>query len=210
VNTLTWTSIAQAVGTILTPVVVAVLAYVLTRNQSRSGELLRVRLEYYKALAPDLNRLMCYITFIGDWRDQSPVDVVILKRRLDKNFYCAAPLFSPEVLDSYEALMKLSFTTFGIWGTDARIKSNAFRRRQSWQGIGEYAWRSEWDRYFTMEDSASISAEELELYRRSYDELIAANVRDLDLTRARAQYTTSAVSMNAHAPRSTYIAGSKG
>ena len=60
-----WTDVVGATGAASTPVVVAVLAFVFARSQSRSEELLKVRLEYYKVLAPDLNSLMCYMTFIG-------------------------------------------------------------------------------------------------------------------------------------------------
>jgi hypothetical protein len=202
-----WTDVVQAVGALLVPVVIAVLAYVLTRNQSRSQELVHARLEYYKLLAPDLNRLMCYITFIGGWRDDSPEVVIALKRRLDANFYCAAPLFSPEVLEAYDSLMELSFSTFGPWGKDARIKSNAFRRRQSWRGEGDNAWRREWDNYFTLQDTESIAGESLMEYRKTYDRLLAAAVRDLNITRARSQYTTNLVKLNAHVPRIEDILG---
>jgi hypothetical protein len=205
-----WTDVFQAIGAILIPVVVAVLAYVLTRNQSRSQELVRARLEYYKLLAPDLNRLMCYITFIGGWRDDSPDDIIELKRRLDANFYCAAPLFSTNVLSAYNELMALSFSTFGSWGIDARIKSNAFRRRQSWRGQGDNAWRPEWDQYFTLADTEIITGKALTRYRNRYDGLVAAAVRDLDLTRARSQYTTDLVTLNAHAPKSQDVLGSSG
>jgi hypothetical protein len=205
-----WTDVVQAIGALLVPVVVAALAYVLTKNQSRSQELVRARLEYYKLLAPDLNRLMCYITFIGGWRDDSPDAIIALKRRLDANFYCAAPLFSSGVLEAYNDLMKLSFSTFGPWGTDAHIRSNAFRRRQSWRGEGGSAWRREWDSYFTLQDSEVISGESLMSYRRTYDGLLAAAVRDLDITRARSQYTTSLVKLNAHIPRIEDIVGGSG
>jgi hypothetical protein len=210
VNPPTWTAVVTAIGTILIPVVVAALAYFLTRNQSRSEQLLQARLEYYKVLAPDLNRLMCYMTFIGAWRDQSPADIIILKRRLDENFYCAAPLFSPDVLRAYDKLMDRTFSTFGPWGTDARIKSTAHLRRQYWGGTDGTAWEQEWDACFTMADSTLISAEELKQYRQDYDALIAAAVRDLDLTRARGEYTTKLVVLNAHAPPSEDIAGTEG
>jgi hypothetical protein len=51
----------EAIGPTLTPIAVAALAYILARNQSRSGELLRTRLEGYRSLAPVLNQLMCYM-----------------------------------------------------------------------------------------------------------------------------------------------------
>lgn len=202
-----WTDVVQAIGTLLVPVVVAGLAWVLTRNQSRSQELVHARLEYYKLLAPDLNRLMCYITFIGGWRDDSPEAIIVLKRRLDANFYCAAPLFSSGVLEAYNTLMELSFSTFGPWGTDARIKSNAYRRRQSWRGEGGEAWRPEWDNYFTLQDTEIIEGELLMRYRRTYDRLLAAAVRDLDMTRARSEYTTNLVKLNAHLPKIEDVAG---
>jgi hypothetical protein len=202
-----WTDVVQAIGAVLVPITVAALVYTLTRSQSRSEELVRARLEYYKLLAPDLNHLMCYITFIGGWRDDSPEDIVALKRRLDANFFCAAPLFSESVLSAYAALMELSFSTFGPWGVDARIKSNAYRRRQSWRGVDGNAWQSQWDNYFTLQDTEMISAESLMDYRKTYDALLAAAVRDLDLTRTRAQYTTSLITLNAHAPRTEDIPG---
>jgi hypothetical protein len=200
-----WTDVVQAIGAILTPIVVAGLAYSFTRSQSRSDELLKVRLDYYKLVAPDLNRLMCYMTFIGTWRDQSPVDVINLKRRIDQNFYCAAPLFSPQVMSAYEALMNLSFATFSDWGSDARLLSNAYRRRQAWRATA--AWDPKWDRYFAMDDATTISARDLRNYRDAYDSLIASLVRDLDINRARARYTTDQVSLNAHAPRREDITG---
>jgi len=190
--------------------VVAVLAYVLTRNQSRSEELLRARLDYYRVLIPDLNRLMCYMTFIGGWRDQSPLDILTLKRRLDQNFNYAAPLFSLAVSQRYQELMDDTFAAFSEWGKDARIKSNPFRRRLAWQGKGEDEWQPEWNDHFTMPETSPISGESLRQYRHKYDTLIAAAVQDLDLTQARAQYTTVLVAMNANAPPTHDIAGSGG
>jgi hypothetical protein len=204
----TWTDIVGAIGTVLTPVVVAGLAYTLTRNQSRSEVLLRARLDYYRTLAPDLNRLMCYMTFIGGWRDISPEEIVGVKRRLDETFYCAAPLFSSDALSAYENLMNQTFSTFGLWGQDARIISSAYRRKQWWRGAGDNGWRAEWNDYFTMSDHDAISGAALQGYRKTYDALIAAMARELDLTRARARYTTDLVTLNASAPRREDIFGS--
>jgi hypothetical protein len=206
-NSPKWTDIVVAFSSALTPLVVAVLAYVLTRNQSRSEELLRARIDYYRALVPDLNRLMCYMTFIGGWRDQSPLDILTLKRRLDENFNCAAPLFSKEVSKWYQVLMDDTFETFGGWGQDARIKSNPNRRRQNWKGK---EWPSEWNKHFTMPERSPISGDSLRHYRCNYDTLIAMIVQDLDLTRARARYTTNLVALNANAPSVPDIPGSGG
>lgn len=178
----------------------------LSRRQDRNGELLKARIEYYRLLAPDLNTLMCYITFIGRWRDLSPIEVIELKRRLDQNFYSAAPLFSDPVRDSYTAFEASCFSTFGEWGEDAKICSGAYRRRQAWRRK-DVAWLSDWDSMFTKNDEDPIKSQELAHIRTAHDKLIAALVQDLDLTRARSEYTTSLVSLNAHAPRQRDIGG---
>jgi hypothetical protein len=201
----TWTDTLQAIGTALTPIVVAWLAFVLTRAQSRSSQLLSARLEFYKQLIPDLNKLMCYMTFIGTWRDQSPPEILQLKRRLDEHFFCAAPLFSPGVSTAYNELMELSFATFGAWGSDARIRTNAYRRRQAWRATAE--WDLGWDVCFELGDRDTISGELLQRYRDCYDALVAGLVRDLDMSRARTRYTTDEVSLNAHAPHRDDVLG---
>lgn len=139
---ISWTDEVQAIGAILTPIVVAGLAFILGRSQSRNSELLKTRLDYYRDLMPHLNDLMCYMTFIGTWRDLSPPEIIGLKRSLDRKFHCAAPVFSPAVAHAYDALMGLTFTTFGSWGQDAQIRSNAYRRRQSWC---KGQWETDWD-----------------------------------------------------------------
>ncbi|MGY2873824.1 hypothetical protein ACVW00_001014 [Marmoricola sp. URHA0025 HA25] len=201
----TWADAMSAIGSVTTPLVVVVLGLIYARRHSRSEELLRARIEYYKALAPDLNVLMCYMTFIGSWRDHSPVEIVALKRRLDQTFYCAAPLFSDPVRDAYVDFERFCFSTFNHWGEDALIRSGAYRRRQAWQR--EPGWALSWDAMFSKPDSDAIPASDLSGIRKAHDALIAALVRDLDLTRARSGYTTSLVSLNAHAPKQHDIEG---
>lgn len=200
-----WTDALTAIGSVATPLVVVAVGVLLARRQDRSSELLKARLEYYKGLAPDLNTLMCYMTFIGPWRDHSPVDIVRLKRRLDQNFYCAAPLFSDPVRDAYAELEHACFETFNDWGQDAVIRSGAYRRRQAWRR--EPGWETDWDLMFSKPDTSAIPASELTSIRATHDQLIAALVQDLDLTRARSRYTTDLVSLNAHAPRQRDIQG---
>jgi hypothetical protein len=202
----TWTDIITALASALVPVLVVVIGVVLARRQSRNQELIKVRLEYYRSLVPLLNRLMCYMTFIGTWRDESPKEIVALKRHLDTIFFTAAPLFGPEIASAYRVVMDLSFTTFGEWGRDAQIKTSGYRRRQAWQR--EDPWISSWDKIFVLADDETISKEFLSGYRRSYDDLIAALVTDINISRSRIGYTTTRVSLNAQAPSRQDINGS--
>ena len=194
-----WTEVLSAIGGVLTPVAIVIFGAILTRRQSRNDLLLKARFDAYDSIVPDLNRLMCYMTFIGAWRELSPPEVVALKRRLDSQFFVVAPLFSPAVERAYAAMMKQSFATFGRWGQDALIRSSPYRRRSSWSRT-DVTWDPSWDEMFELPDTATISGLSLSQYRRLYDELLTALVVDLDVTRARSEYTTSEVSMNASAP----------
>jgi hypothetical protein len=198
--------VLAAMGAIATPLVVLALGYLLTRRQSRSEGLLNARFEYYERLAPQLNTLMCYMTFIGDWSRHSPLAMIELKRRLDQQFYCALPLFSVPVGDAYRTFMNSCFQTFNAWGKEPLILSSAYRRRQVWRTTGE--WSPAWDEMFAKKDTEAILADDLRDIRNKHDVLIAAIVRDLDLTRARSQYTSGSVVLTAHAPDQEDIVGS--
>lgn len=200
-----WTDTVTAISTATVPVIVVALGIYLGRGQSRNEELIRVRLEYYRQLAPGLNRLMCYLTFIGTWRDDSPSDIIKLKRSLDSIFFPAAPLFSPEVERAYKAFIESAFSTFGRWGHDARINSSAYRRRQSWQG--DVPWLQNWDELFVLRDEEDISREALQRFQSLYDALLSALVADTNIARARPRYTTNRVALNASAGRLADIPG---
>lgn len=201
-----WTDVVAAISGILTPALVAVFGVIIARRQSRSQLLQQARFDYYELLAPDLNRLMCYMTFIGTWRDDSPEEIVALKRRLDSSFHVGAPLFSKEVTSAYRNLMDLTFSTFGNWGQDAVIRSGAYRRRKAWRRA-DLPWDPQWQSMFKLRESETISADALTAYRRAYDGLLKCLVVDLSITRARKQYTTPDVSYNASAPRHEDITG---
>ncbi|KAA1418248.1 hypothetical protein FE697_020675 [Mumia zhuanghuii] len=185
-----WWEALQAIGLFLSPFAVAWLAYVLSIRQSRNDELKRVQLEYYSALAPRLNTLVCYVTFMGDWRDISPPEVIALKRQLDREFFVAAPLFSPRVRQRYDAFLDDCYRTFGEWGTDPKVRSSALPRREVWRG----EWDSSWDAMFEFGD-VPLTTEMIRKPRRSHDELIAALVTDLKVVRSRPNYTSDLVAL---------------
>ena len=87
---------------LLTPAAVAALGYYSTRVlkrfehfQWRNQRLIEKRIAIYDSIAPDLNDLLCYFTYVGCWKELAPPDVVALKRSIDKKIYLAAPIFSP-------------------------------------------------------------------------------------------------------------------
>lgn len=74
-----WRDVGTAIASAPVPIVVVVAGVVLGPRRSRNDELSEVRLDYYRQLASDLNRLMCYTTLIGTGRDDYSEDIVHLK-----------------------------------------------------------------------------------------------------------------------------------
>jgi len=102
-----WLEVAKLVAGLLTPVALAILGIYIHRVTKRfehlqwqSQKLIEKRLEIYDSLAPELNELLCYFTYVGAWRDTNPDTVVSLKRKIDRRIHLAAALFSKDFLTS--------------------------------------------------------------------------------------------------------------
>jgi hypothetical protein len=157
----TWTSleIAKLAAGLLTPIALAALGIYLHRVakrfehlQWRSQKLIEKRLAVYDSLAPKLNDLFCYFTYVGNWRDVSPLSVVALKRSIDKEIYLAAPLFRIEFFKALTTFQDTCFETFTGWGHDACLRTDFARRQEHFPG----SWDSEWSGLFT--DNVSTTA----------------------------------------------------
>jgi hypothetical protein len=189
-----------ALASVAVPVVVAVMAHRFNdqlkrweANQWRNQELIRARLEYYRELAPPLNDLLCYFTFIGSWKEFTPPHVVALKRTIDRTFYSVSPLFSDNVRQEYEAFMRCCFETFGIWGEDARLRTGFRRRRDACR-----EWDDAWDRQFVVPTGGQVPENDLVRIRDSYNSLMRALAQDVELSSPRDRYVTADLVLNAH------------
>src|SRR6266851_310090 len=90
----------------LTSVVVVLIGLVISRRLKRleylqwtNQKVTEKRIAVFDELAPQLNDLYCYFTFLGGWKDLTPVEVVGRKRKMDRMVYVNAPLFSKEFVD---------------------------------------------------------------------------------------------------------------
>ena len=121
-----WNSaqIATLAVNALTPVAVAGLGVFLARASRRLEQVqwanqtvVTRRLELFADIAPDLNKLLCFATFVGSWKELEPAAVIALKRRLDETMYANRVLFSEELFEAYRHFMG---TLFAMWtSTDA-------------------------------------------------------------------------------------------
>jgi hypothetical protein len=172
-NSLEIAKLVVAVFTPLAVVVVGIRIHRVTKRfehaQWRSQKLVEKRLAIYDELAPHLNDLLCYFTYVGCWRDLDPPYVVKLKRIVDKHAYIAMPLFSPEFFAACMALQDLCFKQYNGWGLDATLRTSPERRRKARSGD----WDVSWDACFS-EDLADRSA-----IRRAYERVMLAFSNDI-------------------------------
>jgi hypothetical protein len=121
-----WSSVQIATLAVnaLTPIAVAGLGVFLARASRRLEQVqwanqtvVTRRLELFADIAPDLNKLLCFATFVGSWKELEPAAVIALKRRLDETMYANRVLFSEELFEAYRHFMG---TLFAMWtSTDA-------------------------------------------------------------------------------------------
>ena len=151
-----WNSleVAKLVVGLLTPAAVAGLGFYLQRLGTRvenrqwaNQKIVERRLAIYEDVAPMLNDLLCYFTYVGAWREMDPPALIKLKRDLDKRLHLAAPLFPACWADSARAFTHACFETMGRdWGGSAQLKT-AFANRQS---VHHSPWLPEWNALFAM------------------------------------------------------------
>lgn len=170
-----WLEVAKLLASVLTPLALAGVGVYVHRvtkryehGQWRSQKLVEKRLSVYEDLAPDLNDLLCYFTYVGCWRDLNPPNVVAMKRSIDKKIHLAAPLFSEEFFRSCMAFQALCFEIYNGWGQDALLRTAVERRREA-----RSDWESEWDACFSYE-----AAEPAEV-RAAYSQVMESFSRDI-------------------------------
>lgn len=189
----TWLDLVKTLAAVAVPVVVAVVGYRLNQrvkqweaSQWRNQELIKARLRYYDQLAPMVNDLMCYLTFLGRWRDLTPPDVLQLKRDTDRLFYSISPLFSQQAVEAYQSFIATCFQTFRGWGLEPRIRSGFVYRRDA----RPTSWDPSWNSHFTHAENVSVTEDDQGKVRTAYDRLLAALAEDIELSQPRHRYVT--------------------
>jgi hypothetical protein len=155
--------IAELVASSITPIIVAILGVRLhhitkrfDHRQWRNQKLIEKRLDIYDSLAPLLNDNLCYFTYIGRWKDFSPVDIIQAKRVIDQKIYLAAPLFSPKFLEVCLAFQDLCYETYTGTGGDARLKTD-FEKRSLYSFK---PWNDSWKSCFSLDVSDPLAIQE--------------------------------------------------
>ena len=144
-----WNSVQIATLAVnaLTPMAVAGLGVFLARASRRLEQVqwanqtvVTRRLELFADIAPDLNKLLCFATFVGSWKELEPAAVIAIKRRMDETMYANRVLFSEELFEAYRHFMG---TLFAMWtSTDADAPLRALIESQ-WGSRRNMRWWNE-------------------------------------------------------------------
>ena len=127
-----WTGVEIATLAVaaVTPLTVAGLGFFIDRVGRRIQQVqwanqtvVTRRLEVFGQLAPGLNQLLCFATFVGRWKEIQPPRAIAIKRELDEIMYANRVLFSDELFAAYHHFMA---TLFAMWATvdaDAHLRA---------------------------------------------------------------------------------------
>lgn len=174
-----WNSleIAKLVVAAITPVTVAVLAYLLNRALKRAEnrqwfnqKLVEKRIELLSVALPDLNDLYCYFAWVGPWKELSPPEILDRKRRLDRLFYANVPFFSAGARAAYQDFQGALFETFVQPGRSARLRTGPASGHGSRSKAFGGRWDDQWNQMFAAEDEVTAA----DVVDTRYQALVAA------------------------------------
>jgi hypothetical protein len=165
-----------------TPITVVVLGVLFTRASRRIEQVqwanqtvVTRRLDIFDKLAPGLNQLLCFATFVGVWKEIDPRKAIAIKRDLDQTMYANKVLFSDELFAAYHRFMTVLFAMFGTTGADAKVRAPI---ESKWGSRRDLRW---WDD--AMSDLFSNDAASVKEIQDAYDELSRQFRADLYVTR---------------------------
>ena len=164
--------VAKLIVSALTPLLVVVIGLWIHRSLKRleylqwtNQKVTEKRITVFEELAPLLNDILCYFTFVGCWKDLSAPEVVERKRRMDRIVHVNAPLFSREFGHRYHNFIEACYSTYEGWGKDAKLRTLSERRRAA----AGSAWKAEWDSCFADKNNCS----DPKIVRSKYESLMS-------------------------------------
>jgi hypothetical protein len=149
-----WNSlqIVKIIISAATPVMIAFFGFTLNRRMKEIEQIqwskqkaIEKRVEFYYKVVPWLNDIYCYFWYVGNWKSLSPIEIINIKRSLDKEYYINEVLLPINVRKNYQDFIHACFRTYTGMGNDAQLETSYAKRVQSFEGN----WKDEWNDYFT-------------------------------------------------------------
>jgi hypothetical protein len=150
---------AKLVVGVLIPLSIIWLGWFLTQYLSQfeqqlgrsfwaNQKLIERRLELYDDMAPLLNRLLCFYTWVGYWKDISPKEVLDARRHLDKTVNIYLHLLGDEFFIEYRKFLDMLFVPSPGAGPDAKLRSSIRGPYGDRTLDSNYEWDNRWDALF--------------------------------------------------------------
>ena len=160
----------------LAPVIIAFLVFRykriikgLDKKYQTNQSLVEKRIEIYDRISQKLNDIFCFYCYNGNWKEITPIDIVRLKKELDKDINVSTPVFSNDISEKYNEFMRLCFVSFSGWEHEEKIKSLYELRQEH-----NVEWKDDWIEFF--DTNNVIEATKL---KERYNALIDSFKKDL-------------------------------
>ena len=179
-----WNSvqIVTLIVSALTPITVVVLGVMFARASRRIEQVqwanqtvVTHRLDIFARLAPGLNQLLCFATFVGGWKEIHPGKAIEIKRKLDETMYANRVLFSDELFAAYLRFMTVLFDMFGTTGADAKVRAPI---ESKWGNRRDLPWWDDSSKVLFTDDAVGLDE-----VQAAYDQLGQQFRADLYVTR---------------------------
>ena len=117
--------IVKGIGTVATPVAVAVVAYMFQRRQRVAEVAISERIKRIGTMSPLLNEIYSFRQRAGNFLEWTPEQILSAKREADREFWTFEYLWSPGFKEAYHGFMKESFDMFRGEGKKAAIQAES-------------------------------------------------------------------------------------
>lgn len=180
-----WTSVQIATLAVeaLTPLTVAGLGVFVALASRRREQVqwanqtvVTRRLDIFAQLAPGLNQLLCFATFVGGWKEIQPCQAIAIKRQLDETMYASKVLFSDQLFTAYHQFMATLFALFATTDADAQLRAPI---KSVWGNRRNMPW---WDEQTMASLFSATSTAGIDDIQAAYDQLAQRFRADLYVT----------------------------
>jgi hypothetical protein len=168
---------------VLTPIVLVVLTYVVNNAIQERGALLKreeqilsEKQKIYAELGRRLNIFYIYVSDIGDFSSYTPPRVIEMKREADRQFFMYLPYWSEKTEKLYTEYMMAAFQTYNGAGLPAKIKSYKDQKVAAY-GVSKLSWDASWDSYFLEKVDNDISSKYYSLVESFLADTVSAGIR---------------------------------
>jgi hypothetical protein len=182
-----WTAIADFAAPTVA-VIVGLFIYFLTSRMDHkrwtSQKVIERRIQVFESMAPRINKLFCYFSWIGRWKEFTPGQIVDMKRELDDAYFTNEFLFSADLRAAYDTFIGVYFEHFTGPNQDGKLRTTVVKTPGKAKSEDRSkvctCWEEPWEeQYFSKKKGPSTLKE----IKRSYEQLMEAFRRDLELPR---------------------------